>query len=178
MLILKGMPCSAARQRGILRHVWLKNQILGIDAGFVVQMRGRPSLREARESFERKIRPGGEFDLKLEDARRLGRDMVEGFSPAQLADSGPLAGLPPEALAAVKSAVHREYLSETRIEQRVGPLSAACDLLADALREFSDAWFERAAGAMVLRKSFEQLQLRARALHEELEQLPEGIMLP
>lgn len=177
MIILKGMPCGAARQRGILRHSWLKNQILGMDAGFVVQMRGRPSLREARESFERKILPSGEFDLRLGEARQLVRDMVDGFSPAQLADSGPLADLP-EVIAAVKSAVHREYLSETRIEQRVGPLNAACDLLADALREFSDVWVGRASGPNMLRKSFEQLQLRARDLHEQLEQLPEGIVLP
>ncbi|MET0621810.1 MAG: hypothetical protein ABW250_02410 [Pyrinomonadaceae bacterium] len=178
MLILKGIPCSAARQRGILRHSWLKNQILGIDAGFVVQMRGRPSLREARESFERKILPGGEFDLRLGEARQLARDMVDGFSPTQLANSGPLADLPAEVLAAVKSAVHREYLSETGIEQREGPLNAACDLLADALREFSDVWVGRTSGPNMLRKSFEQLQLRARALHEQLEQLPEGIVLP
>jgi hypothetical protein len=178
MLILKGMPCSAARLRGILRHSWLKNQILGMDAGFVVQMHGRPSLHEARESFERKIRPGGEFDLRLSDARQLVRDMVEGFSPAQLVDSGPLAALPAETLAAIKSVIHREYLSETRIEQCAEPIAAACDLLADALRDFSDVWFGRAAGLGMVRKSFEQLQLRARALHEQLEKLPEGIVLP
>jgi hypothetical protein len=165
--------------RGILRHSWLKNQILTMDAGYVIQMRGRPSLHEEREAFERKIRPGGEFESRLGEARKLVREMVDGFSPAQLVDSGPLAGLSPEARAAVKSVVHREYLSRTMIEKCVGPAAAACDALEDALRKFSDDWFRQPyPGAVVIRKRFEELQQRARALSESLGDLPEGIVLP
>ena len=179
MLILKGLPCDAAMLRGILRHSWLKNQILTMDAGYVIQMRGRPSLREEREAFERKIRSGGEFESRLGEARRLVREMVDGFSPAQLVDSGPLAGLSPEARAAVKSVVHREYLSRTMIEKCVGPAAAACDALEVALREFSDDWFRQPyPGAVVIRKRFEELQQRARALSDSLGDLPEGIVLP
>jgi hypothetical protein len=155
------------------------NQILKMDAGYVIHMRGRPSLHEERDAFERKIRSGGEFDSRLNDARRLVREMVSGFSPAQLVDSGPLAGLSPEARAAVKSVVHSEYLSQTMIEKCVGPVAAACDGLEAALKEFSDAWFRQPyPGAVAVRKSFEELQRRARTLHESLGELPEGIALP
>lgn len=179
MLILKGVPCNSAMLRGILRHSWLKNQILTMDAGYVIQMRGRPSLHEEREAFERKIRPGGEFESRLGEARKLVREMVDGFSPAQLVDTGPLAGLSPEARAAIKSVLHREYLSRTMIEKCAEPATAACDALEIALREFSDNWFrEPYPGAVVIRKKFEELQLRARSLNDSLGDLPEGIVLP
>lgn len=179
MLILRGMPCDAALQRGLLWHSWLKNQILKMDAGYVAHMHSRPSLLEARESFERKIQPEGEFESRLDESRLFARDMVDGFSPAQLVDSGPLANLSAEARASLKSAVHGEYLEQTSIEERTGPVTEAVNELGKALGEFRDVWYRRPhSEAEQIRAGFEQLQTRARALHEMLGNLPEGIVLP
>jgi len=179
VLILRGMPCDAALQRGLLWHSWLKNQILKMDAGYVAHMHSRPSLLEERESFERKIQPGGEFDSRLDEARRFAREMVDGFSPAQLVDSGPLTSLSTEARAGLKSVIHGEYLEQTSIEERSGPIAGAVDELGKALSDFRDVWYQRSqAEADQVRAGFEQLQARARALHEMLGNLPEGIVLP
>ena len=179
MLILRGMPSDAALQRGLLWHSWLKNQILKTDAGYVAYIHSRPSLLEERESFEQKIQPGGEFELRLDEARRFARDMIDGFSPAQLVDSGPLANLSDEVRASLKSALHGEYLEQTLIEERTGRIAEAVQELGQALGEFRDVWYRRPhSGANLISESFEQLQARARDLHEMLGDLPEGIVLP
>lgn len=179
VLILRGMPCDAALQRGLLWHSWLKNQILKMDAGYVAHMHSRTSLLEERESFERKIQPGGEFESRLDEARRFARDMVDGFSPAQLVDSGPLAAIPAEARASLKKVIHGEYLKQTSIEERTKPVAVAVDELGKALGEFRDVWYRHPhSGAEQIRAGFEQLQTRARTLHEMLGNLPEGIVLP
>jgi hypothetical protein len=173
------MPSDAALQRGLLWHSWLKNQILKMDAGYVAYMYSRTSLLEERESFERKIRPGGEFESRLDEARRFAHDMVDGFSPAQLVDSGPLANLSAEARAGLKSIIHGEYLEQTSIEERSGPVAEAVDELGKALSDFRDVWYRGPhSGADQIRAGFEQFQTRARALHEMLGNLPEGIVLP
>lgn len=179
VLILRGMPCDAALQRGLLWHSWLKNQILKMDASYVAHMHSRPSLLKERESFERKIQPGGEFESKLDKARSFAHDMVDGFSPAQLVDSRPLAKLSSEARAGLKSVIHGEYLEQTSIEERTGPITGAVDELGKVLSEFRDVWYRRPhCEAELIRAGFEQLQARARALHEMLGNLPEGIVLP
>ena len=179
MLILKGMPCDAAMRRGLLWHSWLKNQILKMDAGYVVHIHSRPDLQEERESFERKIRPSGEFDSKIKEARQFVRDMVEGFSPAQLIDTGPLASLSAEARASIKSTIHVEYLIETMMEHQTEPISVAIDELEQALKKFARAWSRQPpADRALVSQRFEQLQEAARTLHERLGNLPEGIVLP
>lgn len=179
MLILRGMPCDAALRRGLLWHSWLKNQILKMDSGYVVQMHRRPSLQEERESFERKIHAGGEFESNLDDARQLVLNMVEGFSPIQLVDSGPLAIMSVKAREAIKSVVHREYLIQTRIEECIMPITSAIDELELAYREFASTWYQHpSADQAAIQKSFESLQHCARNLHELLGRLPEGIVLP
>jgi hypothetical protein len=173
------MPCEAALQRGLLWHSWLKNQILKTDAGYVAYIHSRPSLLGERESFEQKIQPGGEFELRLDEARRFARDMVDGFSPAQLVDSGPLANLSDEVRVSLKSAVHGEYLARTLIEEHTGPVAEAVEELGKALGEFKDVWYRRPpSGAGLIKENFEQLQARARVMHEILGDLPEGIVLP
>lgn len=179
MLILRGMPCSAALRRGLLWHSWLKNQILNMDAGFVVRMYSHPALREARESFERKIQPGGEFEAKLHDARQFVQDIIGGYSPAQLVDIGVLSSLSAEVRASIKATIHQEYLAQTGIEQHTELIANAIDNLEQALKEFADAWYRQPVLEESLLKSrFEQSQARARTLHNELEKLPEGIVLP
>jgi hypothetical protein len=179
VLILKGLPCDAALRRGLLWHSWLKNQILKMNADYVAQMHGDTSLQEERESFERKIQAGGEFESKLSDARRFASEMIEGFSPAQLVDSGPLANLSAEARTSIKAVIHDEYLRQTMIEERTGPIASGVDDMERALKGFSTVWYRRPPAQQDLVKTeFERLQACARLLHEKLGSLPEGIVLP
>jgi hypothetical protein len=60
-----------AAQCGRLYHYWLKNQVLVRNAGHVARMYCHQSSPEARDSFERLIRPGGEFDLNLSEIRQI-----------------------------------------------------------------------------------------------------------
>jgi hypothetical protein len=172
------MSCDAALQRGLLWHSWLKNQILKMDPDYVLRMKSRPSLQEERLAFEQWIQPGGEFESKLNDARQFAGVMVEGFSPAQLVDRGPLLKLSTNVREAVKSVIHREYLAQSLIEDCAGPMADAIDDLDKALKEFSGIWYRKpAAGHDLIRRGFEQLQVCAKALHERLGALPEGIVL-
>lgn len=179
MLTLKGMPCDAARRRGLLWHSWLKNQILKIDAGYIAYIHDRPDLQDEKESFEGKIREGGDFESRLSEARQLARDTVDGFSPSQLVDSGPLAILSPEARESIKSTIHCEYLKLTRIEEQTSRIDAAIDDLESALKEFSAAWYGHPPNDHnTVHSRFEHLQACARTLHERLGELPQGIVLP
>lgn len=179
MLILSGIECEIALQLSLLRHSWLKNQILKMDAGYVVHMYGRPSLLEERESFERKIQLGGEFESKLRLCRKLAHGMVEGFSPAQLIELSPLGGLPVETQEIIKSVLHREYLKETGIAQWVEPMEQAIDSLEKAFSQFTNVWYQPPpVQRSVIQEAFEGLQQYARVLHELLGRLPEGIVLP
>jgi len=179
VLILRGLPCEVALHRGLLWHSWLKNQVLKMDSGYVVQMHRRPSLKEERESFERKIQAGGEFESNLTNARKLVGNMVHGFSPTQLIESGSFATLSAEAHEVIKSVIHKEYLRQTRIEEYVEPASDAINELEDAYKEFAIAWYQKPpVSDKVIQQCFELLQCRARKLHELLGRLPEGIVLP
>ena len=179
MLILEGLKCDAALQRGLLWHSWLKNQILKMDAGYVVQMHRRLPLREERASFEQKIQPGGVFEANLQSARLFARRMVEGFSPGQLVDAEPFTVLSAEARNIIKAVSHQEYLEQTHIDQLVEPLERAIDDLEISLREFTEAWYQQPANEeTTIRERFEQLKERARILHDLLGSLPEGVVLP
>lgn len=173
------IPCDVSRQRGRLRHIWLKNQILAMNEDYVVLMHTSPSLRAARESFERKIRPKGEFAGRLEDARQLLSEMVEGFGPGQLIDSGLLGDLSTDARDSIKSVLHDQYLKNSMMAQSSEAITKAVKDLRTSLRELSTAWYQQpSADDALIRKKFADFQLNAKVLQESLGNLPEGIVLP
>lgn len=173
------LPSELSQERGRLRHLWLKNQVLALNEDFVVLMHGKRSLQKARESFESKIQPDGEFTIRLNDARRLVQQMLEGFSPAQLVDLGPLEQLSKDARRQVKSVSHDLYLRKTAIAELSESLTGAITDLANALQEFTTTWFEQpTAHETLIRSRFAHFQLCAQALQEKLGRSPEGIVLP
>ena len=172
-------PSELSQERGRLRHLWLKNQVLALNEDYTALMHTKPSLREARESFESKIRPDGEFDDRLNDVRRIVRQMGEGFSPAQIVDLGPLEQLSPNVRQLVKNISHDLYLRQTMIAELGASLAEVIAVLAQALKDFSTAWFKQPpVDETLIRSKFAHFQLCAKALQEKLSNLPQGIVLP
>jgi hypothetical protein len=166
------------QQRSRLSHSWLNNQIIIVKASVVACVRTDAAKLEARLDFEEQIKPGGEFDRRIKETRAFAHRIIDGFSPQQLIDDGPLAALSSETRDAIKTVIHREYLEQTEIEQTIEPMVQAIDELESALHAFSLIWFQQNAEDSELIKTFEQLQLKAIALKEKIANLPEGIVLP
>ena len=177
-LHLRETHCDIGQQLSRLSHSWLKNQIIKVKPSVVARVRTDAARLEARLDFEDHIKPGGEFDRRIEETRALAHRIIEGFSPQQLIDDGPLAALSSEARDAIKTVIHREYLEQTEIEQTIEPLVHAIDDLENALRVLSRIWFHQNSEDSDLIDAFEQLQLKAKALHGKIGNLPEGIVLP
>lgn len=177
-LHLREIHCDIRQQLGRLSHSWLKNQIKDVHPSFVVLWRTDAAKIKARLNFEENIKPGGEFDRQIEETRALVRRIIDGFSPQQLVDDGPLAALSSEVRDAIKTVIHREYLEQTEIEQTIDPMVHAIDDLENALRVFSRTWFQQNPEDSNLINAFEQLQLNAKAIQEKIANLPEGIVVP
>lgn len=175
--IVAQVPCEAAMKRGILRHSWLKNQILPINPDYVVRVHNSPSLLDVRRDFERLIGTNGEFSVHLDVAAQLARNLDTGFSPAQLVDSGPLAIVPNDTRKIIKSRIQAEYLDSNRIEEQRAPIVNAARDLRKALNEFAASWFQRPpVGEDVIRDGFVRVQTNAAVLQDVLGNLPEGFV--
>ena len=177
-LHLRETHCDIYQQLGRLSHSWLENQIIRVEPSVVACVRTDAAMLKARLDFEERIKPGGEFDRRIVETRALAHRISDGFSPQQLIDDGPLATLSSEAREAIKTVIHREYLEQTEIEQTIEPLVHAIDDLENALRVLSRIWFQQDSEDSDLINAFEHLQLKAKALHGKIGNLPEGIVLP
>lgn len=177
-LHLRETHCDIHQQLHALSHSWLKNEINDLDLSKVLLWRTDAAKIKARLDFERQIKPGGEFDKRIEQARTVAHRITDGSSPQKLVDDGPLATLSSETRGAIKTAIHREYLEQTEIEQTVEPMVLAINDLENALRAFSHLWFQQDSEDSELIKAFEQLKLNAKSLQEKIANLPEGIVLP
>jgi hypothetical protein len=177
-LHLRETHCDIVQQLGGLSHSWLNNQIIRVKPSCVALWRTDAAKIKVRLDFEKHIKPGGEFDTRIEETRALAHRIIDEFSPRRLVDDGPLAALSSEVRDAIKTVIHREYLEQTDIEQTVKPMAHAIDDLEDALRAFSRTWFQQNPEDSDLIKAFEQLQLKGKSLNEKIANLPEGIVLP
>jgi hypothetical protein len=176
--IVAQIPCEAAMKRGILRHSWLKNQILPINPEYVVRVRNSQSLLDVRRDFERLIGPNGEFSVHLDVAAQLARNLEAWFSPAQLVDLGPLAIVPNDIRKIIKSNIHAEYLDRNGIEKQRAPIANAVKDLRKALNEFTASWFQRpSVSEDLIRDGFVRVQMNAAVLQDALGYLPEGFVL-
>jgi hypothetical protein len=176
--ITSQIPCDAAQKRGILRHSWLENQVLPVSEEFLILMRKSGTLVKARKSFERMIEPRGQFSDYCNLANQLVLGMVDGFSPACLVDDGPLAILPTPLSEVIKSALHSQYLEQSRIEEHSVPISNAIKNVKKALGRFSRLWFQQPkVDDQSIKSAFAAVQATAAGLQKQLGTLPEGFVL-
>jgi hypothetical protein len=165
----RGMDQIFAAQCGFLCHSWLKNDVLKRDAGYVAQMRCRQSLREKRDSFERKIRPGGEYELNFSQARQIVRSAIASFGPTWTPNRS-LSGKSQEAR--LNDAPRPDIFSVARIELII-------DDWERVFQEFRDVWYQQPQiEETVIQEKFKLVQEHAGKLRELLEWLPKGIASP
>lgn len=177
MFMLESTACDAENLRGQLHHSWLKNEVLILRPNYLARM--RETVSPQRTSFEEKIKPGGKFWQRIDDARRLCEIMTAGFSPAQLVDAGDLAVLPEDVQALMKQVLHDAYLQESGIDGYRRQLQGAVNELAADLEELGKAWFqEPPAEPGVIAAALGRIIVRAQKLSELLTRLPTGIVLP
>jgi hypothetical protein len=124
------------------------------------------------------IGPNGEFAAHLNVAAQLVRNLVTGFSPAQLVDAGPLAVVSNDIRKIIKSVIHAEYLDRSGIEQQRAPIANAIRDLRKALKEFAASWFQQpSVNEDLIRDGFVRVQVNAATLQDALGNLPEGFVL-
>jgi len=179
VLQLVGMPCEVRQRCSRLSHLWLKNEILDQDPGYVGFIYQLAAHSEERTWFEQKIRVDGLFSTKIEEASQLANELIDGFSPEQVVDTSALKNLPAETRTAIKEVLRAEYLIQTDIESKVKQIRLAITGLKKALGIFTKAWFgKKSVGAKKIQAKFALVQVRAQALHGLLVELPKGIVLP
>ena len=105
--------------------------------------------------------------------------MTDGFSPAQLVDSGDLGALSEDVRTLMKKVLHDVYLQETGIEDRREILQVIIIELSSELEELRKTWFqEPPTESVVIASGVERVLQRARKLSDILTKLPSGIVLP
>ena len=104
MFVLDDAPCEAEILRSQLHHSWLKNELLILRPQYLARMHNTQSPERA--SFEEKITPAGKFSQRIQDARRFCETLVDGFSPAQLLETGALSSLPSDVRASMRQVLH------------------------------------------------------------------------
>jgi len=179
VLQLVGMPCEVRQRCARLSHSWLKNEILNLDPGYVSFIYQSGGRSEGRTSFEQKIQFDGVFSARIDEASQLANEMIDGFSPEQVVDTGALKNLPAETQKAIKEVLRAEYLVQTDIESKVKQIQLAIADLKKALGIFTEAWFgKKPVEPEEIQAGFTRVQVRAQALHGLLADLPKGIVLP
>jgi hypothetical protein len=174
LLILEGIHSEHSNRVSKLKHSWIKHLILERDAANVAYLRNAPE-RE-RIAFENRIKPSGDFDIYVAEARTLLRTMEEGFSAVHLAETE-LQQLPKEIKELIFTIVQNLYLAQTGIDKLTVPMREAINDLEIAIGGLREEWF-RDGDQNALRESFKEVQLKAKKLDEILNLLPKGIVLP
>jgi len=177
MLILYGITNEAVSICKDLRHNWLGHEVLNFDANYISKIYAEAS--PSRERFVERIKPGGAFDMNLKKAKALSVSVIDGFSPAQLVDNGPLGALQDDTRALIKRVLHNDYLEKTGIIELSESIQIAASDLSDAYTHFVKEWYSQPpAGQARIKESFEKVQSCGKALCEALGKLPKGVVLP
>ena len=178
MLNLVYTQCEVSQIKSELRHSFLLNLIINRNAKKVAGFYVKDAQSKVRKAFEKRLLPGGEFESRLKELRKLANSACEGFSPSQLVETTALDKMPSEIISKIKKAVHQDYLDETSMLQVVSVLNEAIDDFEASVDRFSKLWFSTAKESPEeIQISFEHLQGRAQRLFEALGKLPEGILL-
>lgn len=159
-----------------LRHNWLGHEVLPFDAEYISRLYVGAS--PMRDRFEERIKPGGSFTTNMSKVNALSMTIVDGFSPAQQIDDGPLCVLRPEARALIKTALHKNYLEQTEIAVLAKSIQVAQRDLSSSYERFLADWYNDPKLEQArIKEGFEQVQYWARILFEFLGKLPKGVVL-
>lgn len=172
-MIVYPFSCWADTKRGQLKHSWLENQVRDLDGDTIVSF-WKEGLWQDKIKME--------FPQRLQHALELAERLAEGFSPAQLVDQLiPLSSLTLEQRQQLKLAIHQAYLEVSNITALVEPIRQCCHALQPEIEDLGRLWSIpfSTEGADDLRACWERFRGgHATTLHDLLEQLPRGVILP
>lgn len=173
------MQCEVASECARLRHNWLGNKVLNFDADFIAEIySGNPADHcNLKEDFTDRIKSFGRW---LDEAREFLDEIVMGFSPVQLVESGPLMRYVPNSkLLLIKNAVHQSYLEQTQIQSLKEQAEINLNALEIAYSEFIELWqIPSESEFSTVKDGFQKVLISARELHNTLCLLPRGVVLP
>jgi hypothetical protein len=159
--------CDAASLCSTLRHDWLDHQI----------------IRPLRAEKAKWMSVAGDRTLPLffrslgawvREVRTFADDAVEGFSPRQLVDAGPLGQLSEGVRSLVKDGVHQAYLDQQLVQPLVEQLRKVTDSFEAAAEGFVGAW---TCDAAERGRAIEQFEASAVCLRDMLGRFPCGVVL-
>lgn len=161
------LPCKAANLRGQLKHKYLTNT--------VALKAGPEQLHQSMLYEEEGVARHLIICRRLEELAEAMSALVGSFSPAQLLDKlGPFMTEPPEILASLKDAVHRQFAREFDLANRTTRLHQKSNRFVGLLHRFLDGGMVNLVSAEIKTR---EVQEAARDLIRELGTLPEGIWL-
>lgn len=158
--------------RGQLKHTWLENQILRVNSDLIIARWKKGTWKETLEST---------FPRRIQQVFEMVDGFIDGFSPAQLVDNlFALSHLPDELRYKVKLAVHEVYLTTTNITSLQTPIRSSALALQEELTLLKKLW-EMPHTLDVetsIRHCWNNMHVKSKELHELLEGLPNGVVLP
>jgi hypothetical protein len=109
----------------------------------------------------------------------FGGKFVDGFSSARFLDIlTPLIKLPDSVKESLRSRLHGDYLTQTKVTCLVAPYEKTLKSLRTSLQSLRDAWkLPRPDGADMLQKSAAEVIVCAAQLRDILERIPKGLVL-
>lgn len=156
-------------RRASLKHTWLERRLLG-------QLRTeRGTWLKERSQRLPNVLAG--LSGRIQEIRSLLADIVEGYSPRQLIDHGPLGILPDEVRQAIKAAVHQAYLELGIMQPLVAELEGALNQFERIAEKVIGAWED---GALVKKRAqiLDELEVATERLRQALDAFPRGVVLP
>lgn len=161
------IPSEIDGRRAVLGHTWLDNQLL-------------LHLKRQQESWARSTDgalplPLASIPQQLEKVRKLIDDAINGFSPAQLVDRGPLSALDLDARTSIKNAVHIAYLALGVIQPLIEELTGAANQLDEVTTRTRANWQE---GPEMRLHLMNELEAAAVRLRYALKELPREVVFP
>lgn len=172
MLMFDGIYCEVNLLRGQLKHSWLENQVRDIDTDDIV------SFWKDGEWLDT---VGKIFPHRLQQTLELADRLVDGFSPAQLVGQlAPLGNLSDELRKKIKLTVHASYLAASHIASLEEPIRQCAQDLQPELNNLWELWKKPFSieCEFALRACWDNIRAKGKALHEQLEKLPRGVVFP
>jgi len=176
MIELPISSCEVNNQLGILRHSWLENQILNGSPNYTTKL--YTEISSARNAFEGRINPSGEFDEYIRLLRNLLPLISETYSPKQILREGPLRCLSHNIFIYIEEFLELFYVTEFDLQALLFRIEDALEGLDSALIRLRETWYQNDADLDLIRESYVNVQNAGFVLHQALKQLPKGIVLP
>lgn len=157
------VSCELAQRKTNLEHNRLKHMLIN-------SLRSKHTDWLSSEAFPAEL---SVLEICIAEARAISSALIDGYSPAQMVELGPLRYLPEQTRVAVRDAIHCAYLKCGIVQNKKDALENATQQFEKVARLIQSAWNSTAREELLHR-----LGAASRELQEKLNELPEGIVWP